>query len=158
MRRDSGGDVSDGDVSDGDVSRRAWLEAVCGLVGWVGLQASEIACAPKSPPDKARSGEVAIPLESLAEDRRVMVLVAGNPVEVHRGPEGVVARSLRCTHWGCVVRWKPQERVYLCPCHEGRYDENGAVLEGPPPAPLRAVPVRVAGGVVLVGGAPPARN
>jgi cytochrome b6-f complex iron-sulfur subunit len=44
--------------------------------------------------------------------------------------------SLRCRHKRCTVKWKPDERIFACPCHEGVYDDHGNVLDGPPPGPL----------------------
>ena len=80
------------------------------------------------------------------------MIVAGNPAEVMRTEEGIRGRSLRCTHTGCVVRWREDLRLYVCPCHEGRYREDGEVLEGPPPRSLRPVPARLEkGGRVVVG-------
>jgi Rieske Fe-S protein len=80
------------------------------------------------------------------------VLHDGRPVEVRRVGEEVVARSLICTHFACEVRWRPDEEVYACPCHDGRFGPDGRVLGGPPSRPLPEVPVRVAGGLVVLGG------
>jgi Rieske Fe-S protein len=78
-------------------------------------------------------------------------MLGNNPVEVHRGPDGVTARMLRCTHTGCFVRWRAAERDYLCACHEGRFDGAGKVLAGPPTLPLRSVPVLLSEGDIVVG-------
>jgi Rieske Fe-S protein len=96
-------------------------------------------------------GEFAVQLDALAEGKRVVVYFEGNPVEVLRAGASVRARSLRCTHWGCVVRWHEEQRQYVCPCHDGRYDESGAVVAGPPPTPLRDLPVRMARESVVIG-------
>ncbi len=45
--------------------------------------------------------------------------------------------SLTCSHKRCTVEWIPREQIFLCPCHEGQYDQYGEVIDGPPPAPLR---------------------
>lgn len=37
----------------------------------------------------------------------------------------------RCPHLGCALRYNPQERSWDCPCHGSRFDENGALLDGP---------------------------
>lgn len=40
--------------------------------------------------------------------------------------------SNHCAHLGCPVRWSPEEREILCPCHGGVYDINGNHTGGPP--------------------------
>ena len=101
--------------------------------------------------EPVRTDQIAIPLRDLAAGKRRIVVIQGNPVEVLRTASGASARMLRCTHMGCVVHWREQEQVYACPCHDGRYDENGNVIAGPPPFPLRAVPAVIRHGRVLVG-------
>lgn len=55
-----------------------------------------------------------------------------------------------CTHLGCRTRYDAGSRHFLCPCHGGVYDVDGAVLDGPPPAPLRAIEARIDGADVVV--------
>jgi len=119
------------------------------LGGAVGLVALPAACAREAPP---KPGQVSVPLSELEEGRRVIVVLLGNPVEVSRSGDSVVARSLLCTHTGCVVKWRADRSEYLCPCHEGRYDAEGNVISGSPPKPLPELPVRIAGGNALIGG------
>jgi menaquinol-cytochrome c reductase iron-sulfur subunit len=66
------------------------------------------------------------------------------------GPGEFTAFSVNCTHLGCPVRWTPNARLFLCPCHGGVYYEDGSVAGGPPPRALAQYPVRVEGGNVLV--------
>ena len=94
---------------------------------------------------------VSMPLERFPSGVRVQVSLEGHPVEVLRTPSGVTARSLLCTHQGCEVAWSEAAQAYLCPCHEGKYDAEGRPKEGPPPAPLRSVPERLEGAVLLLG-------
>jgi len=44
--------------------------------------------------------------------------------------------STRCTHAGCGVTWKPEEKVFYCPCHDGEFNADGTVKKGPPDSPL----------------------
>jgi menaquinol-cytochrome c reductase iron-sulfur subunit len=69
---------------------------------------------------------------------------------VKTGNSGVIALDSTCTHLGCRVRWDPDQRLLLCPCHGGVYGPTGAVKAGPPPAPLQAMSTRVDGNQVLV--------
>lgn len=41
-----------------------------------------------------------------------------------------------CTHADCNVAWRSKTNDFFCACHEGRYDEFGKNIEGPPPLPL----------------------
>ncbi len=54
-----------------------------------------------------------------------------------------VAFSVNCAHLGCPVRWIPDARIFLCPCHGGVYNEDGTVASGPPPHGLSQYPVRI---------------
>ena len=82
---------------------------------------------------------------------RTIVTWEDQPVEVRFTGDGFAARSLACTHLGCTVRWEPQENRYVCPCHAGFYDAEGNPTSGPPPSPLRTVPVQVVDDLVIVG-------
>ena len=56
-----------------------------------------------------------------------------------------------CTHQGCLVSDVADGKI-TCPCHGSVYDANtGAVVGGPAPAPLSAVPVSVVNGSVYTG-------
>jgi Rieske Fe-S protein len=59
---------------------------------------------------------------------------------------GVRVLSSICTHKGCNVSWSPEESLFACPCHQGRFDRAGVPVSGPPKAPLARVPVRVEDG------------
>jgi Rieske Fe-S protein len=98
-----------------------------------------------------KPGQVVVASSDLAGGRRITVMVGENPVEVFREESGVTARLLRCTHTGCVVKWDAPSRRYLCLCHDGRFDENGNPIAGPPPYPLRLVPAVVDGDRIVVG-------
>ena len=43
-----------------------------------------------------------------------------------------------------------QAQLFKCPCHGGVYDRNGAVVAGPPPAPLATLATRVDGDDIFV--------
>ena len=56
-----------------------------------------------------------------------------------------------CTHQGCLVSQRRRRQDHL-PCHGSAFDANtGAVVDGPAPAPLSAVPVTVVNGSVYTG-------
>jgi Rieske Fe-S protein len=68
----------------------------------------------------------------------------GFVIRKSESPDGIIILDSRCTHLGCTVNWKEDERVFLCPCHDASFDAEGAVIDGPPPRPLdRHVEFRV---------------
>lgn len=69
---------------------------------------------------------------------------------VRTGEREVKAISTVCTHLGCTVFWQKDRQEFFCPCHNGRFDKNGIVLEGPPPAPLDLYRVEIEGDNVFV--------
>ncbi len=82
--------------------------------------------------------------------------VDGLDVETRqRSAEGVVAYSAVCTHQQCPVsEWMPERHALHCPCHGSEFDpgRSGRVVGGPALRPLAALPVRLEGDLVVVGG------
>jgi cytochrome b6-f complex iron-sulfur subunit len=131
----------------GRVDRRELLLALAG--GGTTAATAVLAGCSKKPTLKPTQALFA--LSDVPKAGRTKVLVAGRPVELQRTEQGVVARSLLCSHFGCTVAWHEERQAYLCPCHEGVYDATGAVVAGPPPKGLASVPVVVSGNDVIVG-------
>lgn len=94
---------------------------------------------------------VSFPLSDLPVGGAKAITYGGVPVMVVRTPESLRAFSLICTHLGCIVEWQSNKKEFYCPCHDGRYDEFGDVLAGPPPIPLEQFAVRIEGDQVIVG-------
>jgi len=55
---------------------------------------------------------------------------------VLRTEGGFLAISAICTHLHCIVNWNEVFKKFECPCHGAKFNQNGEVLEGPPPRPL----------------------
>ena len=66
-------------------------------------------------------------------------------------PQPYVAISTRCAHLGCPVRYIQASKKFVCPCHGGVYDFEGAVEGGPPVRPLDRFYTRVRDGRVEIG-------
>jgi len=94
---------------------------------------------------------VSFPLADLPVGGTKAITYGGVSVLVLRTPESLRAFSLVCTHLGCLVEWQKDKKEFYCPCHDGRFDEFGDVLAGPPPIPLEQFPVSVEGEMVTVG-------
>lgn len=70
---------------------------------------------------------------------------------IKRGKEDeVIAISAGCTHLGCIVTWDEDQKIFKCPCHDGRYDAEGRVISGPPPNPLRRHKAKIEDDRILI--------
>jgi len=129
------------------VGRRRTLRALGGLAVLTIVEG----CRERAISESNDPGGTSVPLSAIREGGRMVVRVHGKPVELRREDGQVRARSLVCTHFGCSVRWEENLRQYHCPCHDGRFDEHGRPVQGPPPKPLADVPVRVEADVAVLG-------
>jgi len=60
------------------------------------------------------------------------------------------AFSPQCTHMGCNVSWNVSRDRFECPCHGGKYDDRGNVVDGPPPRPLERYLTKVEHGTIYI--------
>ncbi len=68
-------------------------------------------------------------------------------------PSAPLVLSGTCTHLGCTVAWdesRGENGEFVCPCHGGRFDPDGKVLGGPPPANLTRIPAELRGADVYI--------
>jgi cytochrome b6-f complex iron-sulfur subunit len=80
-----------------------------------------------------------------------VVAMGSKPAIVVNTDQGVRAFSAICTHLGCVVAWNDLIGAIQCPCHDGRFNPaTGAVVSGPPPAPLPPITVSVEGDQIFL--------
>jgi cytochrome b6-f complex iron-sulfur subunit len=63
---------------------------------------------------------------------------------------GFLAISSVCTHLHCIVNWNELTKRFECPCHGAKFNEQGEVLEGPPPRALDLHKLEVAAGNVVI--------
>ena len=66
--------------------------------------------------------------------------------------EKVQVFAINCTHLGCPVRWFPESRLFMCPCHGGVYYEDGGHASGPPPRGLYEYEHKIDNGELMVRG------
>ncbi len=45
---------------------------------------------------------------------------------------GYTAFSSRCPHLGCKVHYDAKAKSFICPCHQGVFDQGGVAVSGPP--------------------------
>jgi cytochrome b6-f complex iron-sulfur subunit len=80
-----------------------------------------------------------------------VVALGSKPAIITNSDQGVKAYSAICTHLGCVVAFNDMVGVIQCPCHDGRFNPaSGAVISGPPPAPLPPITVSVEGDQIFL--------
>lgn len=58
--------------------------------------------------------------------------------------------SAVCPHEGCTVVWRAEDKSFLCPCHDSRFDVAGARTTGPAARNLDQLPAQVDGGVLKI--------
>jgi Rieske Fe-S protein len=70
-----------------------------------------------------------------------------------RAAEGVVGYSAICPHTACEVDgWMADQQILECSCHYSHYNprEGAAVIDGPTPRPLPALPLKIVDGKLAV--------
>jgi rieske iron-sulfur protein len=70
-----------------------------------------------------------------------------------RAAEGIVAYSAICPHAGCEVsKWVADQQIFECSCHYSHYNprDAAAVLHGPAPRALAALPLKIVDGNLAV--------
>jgi cytochrome b6-f complex iron-sulfur subunit len=78
---------------------------------------------------------------------------AKDPITVIRDPKEksrVYAVNALCPHQECLVNWKPEKAVFLCPCHGSTFAADGKYLQGPANKDLQTFPAKLEGEMVWV--------
>lgn len=107
-----------------------------------------------SPPKTGKEEQetAAIPLSKVGIGMAHFFEFQGHPsVVLQPSPGKFIALSAVCTHLGCIVEWRPRERIFFCPCHGGKFSPEGKVLAGPPPRPLPSYRITVRKDQVIIG-------
>jgi len=100
--------------------------------------------------EKPRPLFVALESKVPAESPLYITDPAGRNVLLLRTEEGLVAIGTVCSHLGCTVFYRPEKKIFECPCHQGVFDSLGNPVSGPPQRPLRRYPAIVKSGKVFV--------
>lgn len=75
--------------------------------------------------------------EDLEPGEGAIVELGGKKVAAYRDEQGeLTLLSPKCKHLGCTVGWNHRAKTWDCPCHGSRYENNGAVKNGPTRHPL----------------------
>ena len=143
-------------MSGSQLSRRDFIKAATGVVGGVitaalGIPVVGYLIAPALREDKAGAPIVVGKLEDIPVGKfhpfsftvtkvngweRTASNYGGYILRRSEAPDDILILSSRCTHLSCTVNWKEEAQVFICPCHDAKFDKDGKVLDGPPPEPL----------------------
>jgi cytochrome b6-f complex iron-sulfur subunit len=118
-----------------------------------GLSAWLAGCTPKSGED-AQGFAQFVNLAVLDESGHILKdYFAKDPVLVVRDPQDknvIRAVNALCTHQQCLVNWKADKAVFVCPCHGSTFAPDGKYLQGPAKSGLQTFPAKVKDGEVWV--------
>lgn len=139
------------------LTRRDFLKGVQAVLAATGLAAvAGPVVAYFYPPKLEHEPSEAVPAGNLADlpvGTSTTVPFGRYPAMVVHTAAGLRAYSAVCTHFACICQYDPDLDQIVCPCHDGFFSpEDGSVISGPPPRPLKPVPVEVVDGEILVGG------
>ncbi len=122
--------------------------AACGSGG-----NSSTAPAPSGSASVAAMAEGGTTIAALDKAGFVEITVKGKPATIVRNPDKkdeILAVNTMCTHKGCTVAWKADQKAFVCPCHGAKFAAGGAVKAAPAEKPLAAYKVKVAGDKITV--------
>jgi cytochrome b6-f complex iron-sulfur subunit len=71
---------------------------------------------------------------------------------IHQSDGSFLAISAACTHMGCLIQWQEINHTFECPCHNGRFDDQGVPLATNriPYRPLPRLQVQVENDIISV--------
>lgn len=79
-----------------------------------------------------------------------LVALPEQKVYLMHAADGFFAFSATCTHLGCLTQYEKENGRIFCPCHGSRFSLDGAVTEGPAPAPLPRLLLTLDNGFLVV--------
>lgn len=127
------------------LDRRTFIRtAALGAAG-LALSSSLTGCTPELPELMVGT------LDELQQKGHLTAEFNGNSLYIRQGATATpVIFSLTCTHKKCTVKWQEEAQEFHCPCHEGKYNAEGKVIDGPPPSPLHRYACEVRGNEIWV--------
>ncbi len=138
-----------------DQSRRGFL--LGGLIGSFSAFAAMLLypvwrfIMPPPVPESKQSSVKAATVDELKPNTGKIFPFGNKPAMLVRLPNGEYrAFSAVCTHLQCTVQYREDYKLIWCACHNGKFDLNGNVLSGPPPAPLEVYDVFISGKDITV--------
>jgi len=149
------GNNSDTSIHNTKSKRRDFLNIVLsgGFIAWLGALLYPVFKYLEPPVvEEVKVSNVKIgAVEDMEKDSGKIIRFGNKPVIVIRKQNGeYIAFGGVCTHLDCIVQYRKDYGQIYCACHNGRYDLNGRVASGPPPAPLTKYGVTIKNDEVIV--------
>jgi cytochrome b6-f complex iron-sulfur subunit len=118
------------------------------LYGWAGITSLPIISAIIRyiiPPKKIFEGSIIVGnITDIEPGSATVVQLGTRPVIVITTPEGRhLAYGANCTHLGCIVKYRRDEKDIFCACHGSRFDLSGTPVSGPASRPLEKIPITI---------------
>ncbi len=137
------------------MKRREFLDYILGTLGAIlsGFILYPIAryLVPPKVPEAATRRVVAAKKDELSPNSFKNFPFGSQPGILIRTASGEYrAFSAQCTHLGCTVQYRAQDKLIWCACHNGMYNLEGTNVAGPPPRPLERFVVHEQGDEVVV--------
>jgi len=104
---------------------------------------------PTQPTPSGLTIDLSSPANSTLKTTGGFILTKGIYI-ICTAPSTYIAVSSICTHQGCTVNFFSSNNQFSCPCHGGRFDISGKVLQGPPTSPLAKYSVALNGTILTV--------
>ena len=136
------------------ITRRTFLDysLIGAALAGVGVAGASVVAAAYPPRHRSHARkDVVIPRSRLKGGSAIRFAMGGQSAILVRHAKKYYALSSTCTHKDtCQVEWSPERHQLLCPCHNGAFDVNGNVVDGPPPRPLQSYRVAVIGNSIHI--------
>lgn len=126
----------------------AWAVSLLGLFGQAGVALLDYL---KPRTTEGGFGSKVIAGRPKEFKNNTVSLVQQGHVYISRLEDGTfLALWQRCTHLGCTVPWRQDEKQFHCPCHSSLFNSRGEVIGGPAPRPLDLFPIELVDGNLVV--------
>ncbi len=154
--------------NDEELGRRKFLTGIIGVVAGavatlVGLPAVAYLISPGVKKQNEESWLTLGPVSTLApgvptgfpfsrriKDGWVESTQTGVAYAITQDGQNVKVFSNVCTHLSCRVNWNAERGGFFCPCHDGLFGVDGAVVAGPPPRPLDEFQTKIENGQISI--------
>ncbi len=95
-----------------------------------------------------KRGKLRIPLAQIQEG---ITPILSAKLYIRKAGDSITVLDAHCTHMGCTLHYDTDNRVFNCPCHHSRFDDEGHRLKGPARRDLDRIAHVVTGDAIVIG-------